>query len=180
MTNVDSIQPWEPKLLNQSGIRRLKIVDARLLLVLPFMGLVPQGDLVFFEFTFPSDLSCTATIQRVEKETGSVFWVPTIGFSLPHISDDMVSWAIENANTLWIAISEDYNGICRFFGGFQEGLRLSFQATTGESPNSQNPMEFSLSAEQILPYKLLPAYEDEILFQNTAGFSYGFSTGFNS
>ena len=180
MTNVDSIQPWQPKQLNQSGIRRLKIVDARLLLTLPFIGLVPQGDLVFYEFIFPSDLSCTATFQRVEKETGSVFWTTSIGFNLPHISDEMVSWAAENANTLWIAIFEDYNGVTRFCGGFQEGMRMSFQATTGGSPSGQNPMVFAFSAEQMLPYKLLPAYDDNILFQNTAGFSYGFSTGFNS
>lgn len=180
MTTVDSIQPWEQKLLNQSGIRRLKLVDARKLLALPFLGLVPQEDLVFYEFIFPSDLSCTATIQRVEKDTGSVFWNSNIYFSLPHISDELVNWVVENDDVLWIAIAEDYNGLCRFFGGFKEGLQMSFQATTGGGPTAQNPMDFSFGAEQLLPYKSLPAYEDNILFQNTAGFSYGFSLGFNS
>ena len=180
MSNVTSTQPWELRELNQSGIRRLKLVDARLILALPTFGLVPKKDLEFFEFIFPSDLSCSATVQRSERDTGSVFWNVSIGFTLPHMSDELVSWVDDNSDALWIAITEDYNGFCRFFGGWQEGLRLSFQATTGSGPTAQNPMAFNLSAEQLIPYKSLPAYEDKILFQNTAGFSYGFSLGFNS
>jgi hypothetical protein len=180
MSNVTSTQPWELRELNQSGIRRLKLVDARLLLALPFLGLVPQQDLVFYEFIFPSDLSCAATVQRVERETGSVFWNSSIAFNLPHISDELVTWAAENGDVLWIIITEDYNGFFRFFGGLQEGMRMSFQATTGGGPTAQNPMAFNFSAEQLLPYKSIPAYEDNILFQNTAGFSYGFSLAFNS
>jgi len=179
MATVTSSQPWEQKQLNQSGIRRLKIVDADMLLVLN-NWLIPQNDFIFYEFIFPSDLSCIASFGRQLKESGSPFWNQNISYALPHVSDMLVMWAAENAYKLWIVIAEDYNGITRAFGGSCEGLKMSFQATTGNGPRDTNPMSFAFSAEQLAPYIILPDYEDNILFPNGAGFSYGFSTGFNS
>ena len=181
MVTVTSHQPWEPKQLNQSGIRRLKIVDADSLLILKFsQELVPQNDFVLYEFIFPADLSCVATIQRQEKDTGSVFWTMNISFSLPHMNDQLVLWVADHSNTLWLAIAEDYNGDCRVFGGLHEGLKFAFQTTTGGAPKGTNPMAFAFSGEQLLPYLPLASYEDTALFPNDAAFSYGFSTGFNA
>lgn len=182
MAIVTTTQPWEQKTLNQSGIRRLKFVNANAVAVLRFLPypIVPQQDFVFYEFVFPFDIPCLATTTRQIKETGSAFWVQQISFTLPHISDMLTEWAQENAQTLWLAIAEDYNGITRAFGGTLEGLRMSFQASTGSGPKDSNPMGFVLAADQLLPYVTLPSYEDEILFPNNAGFTYGFSIGFNS
>lgn len=188
MTTVNSSQPWQQRLLNQSGIRRLKFVNAELMLVAPAYPLsenlntilVPQENVEFYEFTFPSDLSCVASFQRQQKESGSAFWIQTLAFNLPHMSDGMLTWAAMNAQTRWILFAEDYNGHARVLGGMHEGLQMGFGATTGESPRGTNPMSFSLSGEQLLPYLTIPSYEDNILFPNNAGFSYGFSTGFNS
>ncbi|GLU54455.1 hypothetical protein Dfri01_39160 [Dyadobacter frigoris] len=142
--------------------------------------LVPQQNVEFYEFTFPSDLSCVAGFQRQEKETGSISWIQNITFNLPHMSDGMLMWAAMNGQTRWIVFTEDYNGLARVLGGMHQGLKMSFGATTGESPKGTNPMSFSLTEEQLLPYLTIPSYEDNILFPSTAGFSYGFSTGFNS
>ena len=180
MTTVTSNQPWEQRQLNRSGIRRLKLVDANSLYVFPHFGLIPQKDLTFFEFIFPADLSCSATFQLQNKETGSTFWAVNINFSLPHLQDPLVAWITSNEKTLWIAIAEDYNGMSYAFGGMHEGLKLNLQATTGNGPRDTNPMAFTLGAEQLRPYTPLPDYEDSELFSNTAGFSYGFSTGFNA
>lgn len=179
MSTVTSTQPWSQKIPNQSGIRRLKVVDANYILLLR-SGLVPQLDFIFFEFIFPSDLSCVATTSRQVRESGSVHWNQSISFNLPHMSDEMVLWVADNPETLWIAIAEDYNGGARAFGGSYEGLKLGFQATTGAGPRDANPMGFTFSGEQLIPFKTLPAYDDHVLFPNGAGFSYGFSIGFNS
>jgi hypothetical protein len=181
MTAVTSSQLWQPKRLNQSGIRRLKIVDASALLVLKLRGeLVPQRDFILYEFIFPADLSCSASIQRQVKDTGAVFWIQTITFNLPHIADAMVQWAADHAQTRWLAIAEDYNGFTNLYGGCPEGLLCAFQATTGSGPRDVNPMSFTFSAEQLLPYLPLATYNDDDLFPSEASFSYGFSTGFNS
>lgn len=188
MTTVNSSQPWQQRLLNQSGIRRLKLVDADLmvaLLAFPYDGtlnaiLVPEQNVTFYEFIFPSDLSCVASFQRQETESGSVFYSQSLAFNLPHLSNEMSTWSMITGQTRWLAFTEDYNGECRVWGGALDGLKLSFSATTGESPRSGNPMSFALSEQQLLPYISISSYEDNILFPNNAGFSYGFSTGFNS
>lgn len=181
MVTTQTAQIWNPKRLNQSGIRRLKIVDADLMDLSDKNDLVPQVNAILYEFIFPSDLSCTATIQRQKKEsTGAVWWDQSVSFSLPHISNSIVMWAANNDETLWLAIAEDYNGITRLYGTPGDGLTMSFGATTGSGPRSSNPMNFSFEAEQLLPFIELPSYEDNILFPSKAAFSYGFSTGFNS
>ena len=187
MTTVNSSQPWQQRLLNQSGIRRLKIVDADLVTVLlgHYDGtlnaiIVPQEDVTFYEFIFPSDLSCVAGFQRLETESGSVYYTQALSFNLPHISNEISTWSMNTGQTRWLAFTEDYNGECRVWGGAHQGLKLDFSATTGESPRGANPMSFSLSEQQLLPYISIGSYEDNIIFPNNAGFSYGFSTGFNS
>jgi hypothetical protein len=92
----------------------------------------------------------------------------------------MMQWADERRDILWLAIAEDYNGSTRLLGGLPQGLNLSFQGTTGNGPKDANPMGFTFSAEQLMPFLQLPSYEDATLFPNNAAFSYGFSTGFNS
>jgi len=179
MTTISTNAAWQLRPLNQSGIRRLKLAGAAALMLAPGQ-VIPQTSFVFYEFVFPSDLSCVASFTRKETERGSVFWTQTISFNLPHLADGLVAWIAQNKTTDWVAITEDYNGVCRAFGGQPDGLRLGFQATTGAGPRDANPMAFQLTGDQLEAYHLLPDYADDVLFAPGAGFSYGFSTGFNS
>ncbi|WP_031527012.1 hypothetical protein [Dyadobacter crusticola] len=180
MQTIFTTQPWQPLPLNQSGIRRLKITSSNNLFVFPSVGLVPQSSFKFYEFIFPSDLSCVASVQKQKAESGSIFWQVQISFSLPHFLDSITEWVVTNAQTQWILIAEDYNGTCRAFGGTPDGLDFAFQATTGSGPRDANPMVFTFSGNQLAPFFPLLAYEDSDIFPNDAAFSYGFSIGFNS
>ncbi|WP_439555055.1 hypothetical protein [Dyadobacter sp.] len=180
MPIIETNQPWQLRPLNQSGIRRIKLVSADTLKFFPSAGLVPQTSFVFYEFIFPSDLPCIATVQQQESPTGQIFFAQSISFSLPHFSDLLIQWIARERNTDWLVIAEDNNEITRLFGGVPDGLRLSLQGNTGAGRRDTNPISFSLTGQQLTPYTLLADYQDQILFPNNAGFSYGFSTGFNS
>jgi len=177
MSTVTTSQPWQQKQLNQSGIRRLKIVDADLVDVVG-SDLIPMQDCKIYEFVFPSDLSCTATVTRQTTESAAIFWAINISFDLPHMSDDMILWAAETDKIKWLLISEDYNGYSRCYGGLPEGLELRFQATGGARPAAANPMNFSFIGNQIVPFTTLSGYDDNDLFNLDGGFSSGFSGGF--
>lgn len=179
MTTVSSVQPWQLRELNQSGIRRLKLVDATSLLYVPGVGLVPQKSFEFFEFIFPADLSCQASFERKVTESLSGYWSQLVSYSLPHLSDELAQWVGAKEKTQWCVLTEDYNGVPRMFGGMFEGLNLAFQGNTGSGPKDVNPLTFSFSGDQLAPYIYLASYEDSVLFP-AGGFSYGFSIGFNS
>lgn len=178
MEKISTSQPWQQQILNQSGIRRFKIADARSILVVN-EGVVPVGNIDFYEFIFPSDMSCVANIQLQHSEGGTPYWKSSITCALPNLTDEMVMWIHEHSNVLWMMIAEDYNHRTRIFGSSAKGLSLGFQATTGVAPKDTNPMNIAFTADQLVPYKILPAYEDNVLFPE-GGFSYGFSTGFYS
>lgn len=179
MTTVSSVQPWQLRELNQSGIRRLKLVEADALLYLPPVGLVPQKSFEFFEFIFPVDIPCQASFEKKVTESLSGYWSQAVSYSLPHLSDELTHWVEANKTTQWCVLTEDYNGVARMFGGMSEGLNLAFQGSTGTGPKDANPLSFSFSGDQLAPYIYLPSYEDSVLFP-AGGFSYGFSIGFNS
>lgn len=179
MTAVNSLSPWAPIDLNQSGIRRLKLLDADLVsLVAQNAELIPLADLVFYEFIFPKDLACIASFQRQTKDTGAAFWLASVSFSLPHINNQILQWVADNPRTEWLAIAEDYNGNVRALGGNPGGLVLSFEANTGARPGDTNPMAFILAAEQLTPFTPLASYENSDLF--TSGeFDYSFDFSFS-
>ncbi|WP_254562140.1 hypothetical protein [Dyadobacter diqingensis] len=186
MATTQTIRLWQPQQLNNSGIRRLKLIDADTVKLLPVgiqtnqVSLLPQGDVVLYEFIFPSDLSCVANTALQKTNTGDYYWVQNLGFSLPHIQDEVLLWMQSNVFNKWLAITEAYNGSIRLFGGTPYGLDLSMQATTGATPKDSNPMSFSLSGEQLYPYHRIPGYEDESIFPTNAGFTHGFSLAFES
>lgn len=179
MTAVNSLFLWAPIELNQSGIRRLKFLDADLVSFLPHSTeLIPLADLVFYEFIFPKDLACIASFQRQTKDTGAAFWLTRVSFSLPHINNQILQWVADNPRTEWLAIAEDYNGNVRALGGSPGGLVLTFDANTGARPGDTNPMAFALSAEQLTPFMPLTSYENSDLF--TSGeFDYSFDFSFS-
>ncbi|MCE6987486.1 hypothetical protein [Dyadobacter sp. CY323] len=177
MAAITSFLPWEPIPLNQSGIRRLKIVNSdRVSILRPDIELIPVADLVFYEFIFPNDLACIASFQRRFSGSGAAYWVASVSFTLPHINNQIISWVANNPTTEWLLIAEDYNGHVRVIGGDPTGLIMEFQSTTGAGPGAQNPMVFSFSAEQIFPFVTLPEYENEALFPDSEfDFSFDFS-----
>lgn len=182
MTAVNSFLPWEqlPQVPNPGGIRRLKIANADALALIPGAGLVPQRPFQMHEFIFPSGIPCTASMQKLASESGANFWNVQITYALPRMSDMLLTWAALEKDTQWIVITEGYNEIARAFGGSPEGLKMDAQAGTGGQVIDANTISFNFSGPQLIPYTLLPSYEDTILFPNNAAFTYGFSTGFNS
>lgn len=179
MAAVNSLSPWAPIDRNQSGIRRLKLVDADSVSFLsPNAELIPLEDLVFYEFIFPKQLACVASFQRQTKETGGAFWLTSVSFSLPHINNQILNWVADNPNTEWVAIAEDYNGNVRALGGRPGGLVFDFDGNTGARPGDANPMNFALAAEQLAPFTSLASYENADLF--TSGeFDYSFDFSFS-
>ena len=155
------------------------MADASTLLFLAATGeLIPLGPITLYEFTFPSDLSCSASFQRQYADSGSGFWIQTISFFLPHLSNDLLEWAFEHRDTEWMIISEDYNGEVRASGGIPDGLRLDFQASTGAGPTAANPMQFAFSGRQLRPFTPIASYDDDILFP-AGEFDYGFDLDFS-
>lgn len=182
MAAVSSFLPWDqsPQVPNPGGIRRLKIANADALALIAGVGLVPQRSFQMHEFIFPSGMQCAASVQKSASESGADFWLVQIGFAIPHMSDMLISWSASETNAHWIAIAEGHNGITRAFGGSLEGLKMDVQGATGGQVTDPNSISFTFSGQQLIPYTLLPSYEDHVLFPNESGFSYGFSTGFNS
>lgn len=158
----------------------MKIANADALALIPGVGLVPQRPFQMHEFIFPSGIPCVASLQKSASESGADFWVVQITFSLPRMSDMLLSWAASEKDAQWIVISEGYNDIARVFGGSLEGLKMDAQASTGGQAIEPNTISFTFSGQQLTPYTPLPSYEDQVLFPNFSAFSYGFSTGFNS
>lgn len=179
MTAVTSLSPWAPIDLNQSGIRRLKLVDADSVSILsPNAELIPKADLVFYEFIFPKALACVASFQRQLNESGAAYWAVTLSFTLPHSTNQIMEWAAGNPNTEWFIIAEDYNDNVKAFGGSTGGLALTCQGTTGARPGDINPVSFNLTANQLVPYTSLASYENADLF--TSGeFDYSFNFSFS-
>lgn len=186
MATTQTSQIWQPQQLNNSGIRRLKIVDSRSVTLLPVgvntnkVSLLPTGAVELFEFIFPSDLSCVATTALLRKESGYPYWTQNVSFTLPHLQNEVLNWAGSNAEAQWLLIAEDYNEITRLMGGSRHGLDMSFQASTGAMPNAENPMAFTFTGEQLQPYQELPGYDDSMIFPVTPGFTYGFSLAFEA
>lgn len=189
-TIVQSQKIWEQRGLNTRSVRRLKLVsDADLSITtqvpgqswnINFAQLVPLRSFTGIEFIFPRDISCGLTFQRQISPAGSIFWRQTINFSLPMITEAVMAWIAQHPQTKWIAITEDYNLDIRVLGGEGNGLDLAVNATTGQSKGDANPIGFGLTCDQLHPYHRLGSYDDNVLFPNAAGFSYGFSIGFNS
>ncbi|WP_149242585.1 hypothetical protein [Dyadobacter sp. 32] len=186
MATTQTSQIWQPQQLNLSGIRRLKLVDAESFLLRPLghntnkVALVQLTDVEFYEFIFPSDLSCVATTSLGKKESGYPYWVQNISFTLPHVQDDVIKWAAQKAEVRWLLITEAYNGSTRLLGGSPHGLDMTFQATTGSAPKEENPMAFGFTSEQLHPYLEVPGYDDAVLFPESAAFTYGFSLAFEA
>lgn len=183
MATAQTNQLWEQIELNRAGLRRIKLIDADTVAVLAFVPfpIVPlSGDLVLYEFVFPDKIGAGLTLQRQRTATGAAYWKQAVKFSLPHFSDVVASWLFDNPDTRWIAITEDYNLVTRLITGpGNRGLALTAEGTTGNGPADRNLMSFALEADSYYYGKVLPSYEDDVLF-SCAGFSYGFSLGFHS
>lgn len=180
---IETKQIWWPQQLNSSGIRRLKIIDSRSVKILPFLrgaSLFPIHDVVMYEFIFPSDLPCVASFTLSKKDTGATFWNQNITCTLPHIQDQILAWAYDNAQVQWLAIVESNNGSVRLMGGCPKGLDWNLQASTGGSPKDVNPQTLSFGGEQLLPYMEVAGYEDDMLFPTNSGYTYGFSLAFEA
>lgn len=188
---VQSQQVWQPISLNRGGVRRLKLTLAQHLLVLhqampngslviPVGHLIPLVDnLTWYEFIFPTDQACGLQVQRQRSESGSVYYTQQLSLQLPQLVAAVTTWEYATRQAEWIAVAEDWNGQVYVLGDTDRGLTRSFQASTGGNAGERNAQSFGLFSEQLVPYFTIASYEDADLFP-AAGFTYGFSIGFNS
>lgn len=184
MGTAQSNQLWEQIQLNRAGLRRIKLIDADTVTVLGFLPfpLVPATTpLLLYEFVFPDKIGAGLTLQRQRTGAGAAYWKQSIKFSLPHFSDVVASWLDAHPDTRWLAIAEDNNLVTRLLvGPGNRGLALAAEGTTGLGQTDRNLMSFALEGDSASPGRILPSYEDDLLFASGSAFSYGFSLGFHS